>query len=64
MIINGWTHLLDVLPTLTEQELLETINFEAVMYRRNYILERLHQRYTRLRAKREREQLFNGVPLL
>ena len=64
MVIKSWKEMLAVVGTLDEKELLETINFEAVTYKRKNILERLHQRYTKLRSQRERATLMEGGMIL
>lgn len=64
MIIESWTHLHKVMSTMTEEELRFTINYEASVYKRRTILERLHQRYTKVRAMRERAELLEGTGLL
>ena len=64
MIIESWSHLQKVIGTMTEEELRFTINYEASVYKRRTILERLHQRYTKVRAMRERKELVAGEGLL
>lgn len=64
MVIESWAHLQKVIGTLTEEELRFTINYEASVYKRRTIIERLHQRYTKVRSTRERKQLVAGEGLL
>lgn len=59
--IKSWRGLNAVLKNLNEQEVLELLNAEDVGERRGTVLERLHQRYTMLRAVRERDELMRGV---
>lgn len=53
----SWRKLNDVLASMTEQQVLEMLENERVTTRRLSVLERLHQRYTTLRAARERAQI-------
>lgn len=53
----SWRKLNDVLASMTEQQVLEMLENERVTARRLSVLERLHQRYTTLRAARERAQI-------
>ena len=64
MVIESWLQLQKVIGTMTEEELRFTINYEASVYKRKTIIERLHQRYTKVRAARERNELINGEGLL
>lgn len=52
-----WRKLNAVLRHMTEQEVLVLLNEERAGQRRPAILERLHQRYTTLRATRERLEI-------
>ena len=52
-----WRKLNEELKTFDEQKVLEMLNHERVNARRVVVLERLHQRYTTLRASRERIEL-------
>jgi hypothetical protein len=45
------------LSSLTEQEVLDLLNTERTGPKRVTMLERLHQRYTTLRAARERMEI-------
>lgn len=53
----SWRRLNEVLPHLTEEQVLNLLNEERQLFRRVTILERLHQRYTTLRAARERMEI-------
>ena len=53
----SWRKLNDKLSTMTEQEVLDLLNFERQGPRRVVVLERLHQRYSTLRAARERAEI-------
>lgn len=59
-----WRELMTTLPSMNEQQLAEAINYEVSTYRRKNFIARMHQRYSRLRADREREQLLNQEILL
>lgn len=52
-----WRKLNEELKTFDEQKVLEMLNHERAHARRVVVLERLHQRYTTLRASRERIEL-------
>ena len=52
-----WRKLNEELKTFDEQKVLEMLTHERVNARRVVVLERLHQRYTTLRASRERIEL-------
>ena len=52
-----WRKLNEELKTFDEQKVLEMLNHERANARRVVVLERLHQRYTTLRASRERIEL-------
>lgn len=64
MVFESWKQMQAVLTTLTEEELRESINFEISTYGRVAIISRLHQRYAKLRAARERELLVRKEMLL
>lgn len=53
----NWRNLNDVLPQLSEAQVLEMLEAEKAGPRRTTTLIRLHQRYTALRASRERREL-------
>lgn len=52
-----WRKLNEELKTFDEQKVLGMLNHERANARRVVVLERLHQRYTTLRASRERIEL-------
>jgi len=52
-----WRQLNQVLRHMTEDEVLVLLTEERASQRRPAILERLHQRYTTLRATRERLEI-------
>jgi hypothetical protein len=52
-----WRELNQKLNLLSEQQVLQLLNDERIGARRVTVLERLHQRYTMLRASRERVEL-------
>ena len=54
---TNWRKLNKEINTLTEAQVLEMLNAERAGRRRVSILERLHQRYTVLRATRERIEI-------
>lgn len=62
--ILGWKDLMQRLPALTESELVTLINYEVARYHRHAIIRRLHARYSKLRAARERELLVAGEMML
>lgn len=53
----SWRKLNDQLSTMTEQQVLDLLNTERQQGKRVTVLERLHQRYTTLRAARERAEI-------
>jgi hypothetical protein len=50
----------EILPHLTEEQLIEAINNEVMYYKRTSILKRLYMRYGKLHRARELENLMNG----
>lgn len=64
MELESWEHLHRIIGKLSEDELRQTINYEASTYKRKTLLTRLHQRYTKMRALRERSLLLSGELLL
>ena len=52
-----WRKLNEQLKTFDEGKVLEMLNHERANAKRVVVLERLHQRYTTLRASRERIEL-------
>jgi len=57
----SWRELQDILSTLTEQEASDLLVYERLHGKRSMIITRLHQRYTTLRAKRERIELLKNI---
>lgn len=55
--MRTWRSLNNVLHSLTEQEVLDLLTEERSSLRRSSMLKRLHQRYTALRADRERIEI-------
>lgn len=53
----SWRKLNDQLSTMTEQQVLDLLINERQTGKRVTVLERLHQRYTTLRAARERAEI-------
>jgi hypothetical protein len=53
----NWRSLNAKLSDLNEEEVLELLNIERESERRISMLQRLHQRYTSLRAARERVEI-------
>jgi hypothetical protein len=56
-----WRKLNVELKTLDETKVLEMLNYEINSAKRVSVLERLHQRYTALRASRERIEILKGA---
>lgn len=63
-VFKSWRELIKEVATLDEDTLRESINFEVSTYGRKGFIERMHQRYTRLRAERERVALISKEMLL
>lgn len=64
LIFETWRAMLARIGDLTEQQLVEAINLEVSIYRRKIVINRLHQRYSKMRAARERALLLKGELLL
>jgi len=62
--IMSWRDMLEKLPKMNEDELRGAINYEVATYKRKLIITRMHQKYSRLRADRERQLLLSGEHLL
>lgn len=56
--MDNWRSLNQILKTLSEQEVKALLDREIAGQRRRTFLKRLHQRYTILRASRERREIF------
>jgi len=52
-----WRKLNDQLALMSEQDVLALLDNERATTKRVSVLERLHQRYTTLRAARERQEI-------
>ena len=52
-----WRRLNDQLSAMTEQQVLDLLDEERKIHRRSTMLARLHQRYSTLRAARERAEI-------
>lgn len=63
-MIENWKYMMKILPSLTEEELKNAINYEVSTERRRTVIERLHQRYAKLHTAREREGLLSGEVVL
>jgi len=57
----SWRSLTDILSTLSEEDVLNLLKSERKGEKRWSIIQRLHQRYTILRATRERDELHKEV---
>lgn len=57
----SWRALNDVLTQMTEDELLAMLKEEQTGERRASVLQRLHQRYTMVRASRERIEIMKAA---
>jgi len=64
MIIQSWKQMMEVIGTMTEDDLKLAINMECSTYKRKAIIKRLHSRYGQVMLKRQREQLLSGEYLL
>jgi hypothetical protein len=64
VILKSWRELMTKLPEMDEVTLRESINYEASVYKRKAFITRMHQKYSRLRADRERQLLLSGEHLL
>lgn len=60
----NWRKLNKDLPLMSEDQVLEMLNQERSGPRRVSVLERLHQRYTTLRAARERREILREARAL
>ncbi len=57
----NWRSLNAKINDMNEEEVLELLNEERIGERRISMLQRLHQRYTALRAARERVEILKGA---
>ena len=61
-VISSWRSLNETLNELREDQVLEMLNYELESSEpRKTVVERLHQRYTILRAQRERAELMTAI---
>jgi hypothetical protein len=56
-VLKSWASVNECIPGLREDQLMELIQWEVKNKKRPDIVERLHQRYSKLVAAREREEL-------
>jgi hypothetical protein len=61
---TNWRKLNKELALLSEEQVLSLLNDERANDRRISVLERLHQRYTTLRAARERREILREARTL
>lgn len=61
---TNWRKLNKELALLSEEQVLSLLNDERANDRRISVLERLHQRYTMLRAARERREILREARTL
>lgn len=61
LILNNWRDLNEGMSELREDQIKEMLDYEMVNEQRKTVIERLHQRYTTLRAKRERAELIGAI---
>lgn len=60
--ISNWIKVSDIIyRDITEDDLLVMMKIEKTGKNRHYILSRLHSRFCRMRATRERKDLLKGV---
>ena len=57
----NWTDLNVVLRSCTEAEVKRMLDEEVAVHRRVVFIKRLHQRFTTLRATRERKELLEAI---
>lgn len=58
LVLKNWRTLNETLATLREDQVKELLDYEMANRKRKDMITRLHQRYTMLRAARERKELF------
>ena len=61
---ESWKQLMKELPYMDEESLRQAINYEVSIKCRPSFVARMHQRYTILHAKSERQKLLNREVLL
>jgi hypothetical protein len=57
----NWFNLNAVLPKRNEQQVLAMLDEEVKVHKRPTFVVRIHQRYTMLRAQRERQELLERI---
>ena len=57
----NWFELNVVLPKRSEKQVLAMLNEEVKVHKRPTFIVRIHQRYTMLRAQRERKELLEEI---
>ena len=60
-ILKSWHTVNKAMSTMTEEDVKFAMNREMVGNRRKDVVVRLHQRYTILRAARERQELIDSL---
>jgi HSP20 family molecular chaperone IbpA len=60
-VLRSWASMNKALPEMTEVDLKTAISRELSGNRRKDVAIRMHQRYTVLRAKRERQELSEAI---
>ena len=60
-IMSSWNILSANMHTLSEEQVFDLMNYELLTKRRRVVVERLHMRYSGLKAKREREELLRTL---
>ncbi len=63
-VLKSWHTLNEFLGDLREDQIKELIYWELENKRREDVIERLHQRYSKLVASREREELLSQCKLI
>ena len=58
-VMPNWKVMIENLPPLNERQVYTLIIWELANRKNRYMLRRLHQRFTRLRAERERVRLLD-----
>jgi len=64
MQFDTWRQMISVIATMDEDALRSAINYEVSTFKRKRMISRMHQRYSVLYAKRERQELLAGETLL
>jgi len=61
LILKNWRDLNESLAELREDQVKVMLDYEMANEQRKTVIERLHQRLTMLRAKRERAELMGAI---